>query len=63
MLSCQMPRTTLLVVSQSKLDIVMHLTHSHPLGGHLGVHNTITKLRDRFHWPSMEAEVKNFCQQ
>ncbi len=36
--------------------------HSHPLAGHLGAGNTIQRIRDRFHLPGLEAEVKRFCQ-
>lgn len=31
-----------------------------PFGVHLGAKNTLVKVRDRFHWPGMVAEVKNF---
>ncbi len=41
---------------------VLELAHSHPLAGHLGAANTIQRIRDRFHWPGLEAEVKRFCQ-
>lgn len=40
----------------------MHLTHLHPLGGHLGACNTLAKRRDCFHWPGMKPVVKNFYQ-
>ncbi len=52
----------LLVVPRSKTETVLNLAHSHPLAGHLGAGNTIQRIRDRFHWPGLEAEVKRFCQ-
>lgn len=52
----------LLVVSHSKVGTIMHLTHSHPLGGHLRACSTLERIRDKLHWPGMEAEVINFCQ-
>ncbi len=52
----------LLVVPCSKMEMVLNLVHSHPLAGHLGAGNTIQRIRDRFHWPRLEAEVKRFCQ-
>ncbi|KAI2655868.1 Retrovirus-related Pol polyprotein [Labeo rohita] len=52
----------LLVVPKSKTDTVLELAHSHPLAGHLGVHNTTQRIRDRFHWPGLEVEVKRFCE-
>ncbi len=32
------------------------------MAGHLGAQNTIQRIRDRFHWPGLEGEVKRFCQ-
>ncbi len=52
----------LLVVPRSKTETVLELAHSHPLAGHLGANNTIQRIRDRFHWPGLDAEVKRFCQ-
>ncbi len=52
----------LLVVPHTKTETVLELAHSHPLAGHLGAANTIQRIRDRFHWPGLEAEVKRFCQ-
>uniref|UniRef100_A0A9J8CRS1 Gypsy retrotransposon integrase-like protein 1 n=1 Tax=Cyprinus carpio carpio TaxID=630221 RepID=A0A9J8CRS1_CYPCA len=40
----------------------MELAHSRPMAGHLGVQNTIQRIRDRFHWPGLDTEVKRFCQ-
>ncbi|KAI2652404.1 Retrovirus-related Pol polyprotein [Labeo rohita] len=52
----------LLVVPKSKTETVLELTHSHPLAGHLGAHNTTQRIRDRFHWLGLEAEVNRFCE-
>lgn len=51
-----------MVVLRSKTETVLNLAHSHPLARHLGAGNTIQRIRDRFHWPGLEAEVKRFCQ-
>ncbi len=51
---------TLLVVPRAKTEIVMELAH--PMAGHLGGQNTTQRVRDRFHWPGLEADVKRFCQ-
>ncbi|KAL1263574.1 hypothetical protein QQF64_006313 [Cirrhinus molitorella] len=40
----------------------MELAHAHPMAGHLGTANTIQRLRDRFHWPGLDGDVKSFCQ-
>uniref|UniRef100_A0A9J8C7I0 Gypsy retrotransposon integrase-like protein 1 n=1 Tax=Cyprinus carpio carpio TaxID=630221 RepID=A0A9J8C7I0_CYPCA len=49
------------MVPRSKTETVMEIAHAHPMAGHLGVQNTIQRLRDRFHWPGLEAEVRRFC--
>ncbi|XP_018949974.2 uncharacterized protein LOC109079250 isoform X1 [Cyprinus carpio] len=53
---------TLLVVPRSKTEAVIEIAHAHPMAGHLGAQNTVQRLRDRFHWPGLEAEVHRFCQ-
>ncbi len=50
----------LLVVPKTKT--VIKLAHSHPMAGHLGVMNSVQRIRDRFHWPVLDEEVKRFCQ-
>uniref|UniRef100_A0A9J7XB62 Gypsy retrotransposon integrase-like protein 1 n=1 Tax=Cyprinus carpio carpio TaxID=630221 RepID=A0A9J7XB62_CYPCA len=32
------------------------------MAGHLAAANTAQRIRDRFHWPGLDAEVKRFCQ-
>ncbi|XP_067305997.1 uncharacterized protein [Pseudorasbora parva] len=52
----------LLVVPRAKTETILELAHSHPMAGHLGTANTTQRIRDRFLWPGLEAEVKRFCQ-
>ncbi|KAL0176818.1 hypothetical protein M9458_029148, partial [Cirrhinus mrigala] len=52
----------LLVVPRSKTETILELAHSHPMAGHLGATNTIQRIRDRFHWPGLDTDVKAFCQ-
>ncbi len=59
---CRGEEKTLLVVPRTKTETVLELAHSHPLAGYLGAANTTQRIRDRFHWPGMEAEVKRFGQ-
>ncbi len=51
----------LLVVPKTKTETVIELALAHPMAGHLGMENTIQRIRDRFHWPGLDAEVKRFC--
>ena len=32
-------------------------------GGHLGVHKTLVKARERFYWPGLRKDVEDWCQQ
>ncbi|KAL1274222.1 hypothetical protein QQF64_027036 [Cirrhinus molitorella] len=52
----------LLVVPRTKTETVMELAHFHTMAGHLGAQNTIQRIRDRFHWPGLDAEVRRLCQ-
>lgn len=56
----QVQPTKLLIVPCLTVDLAMHLIHSHPLGSHLVVQNTLEKIQDQF-WLQMNAELKNFC--
>lgn len=51
----------LLGIPKPKVATFLELAHSHPLAGHLGAANTVQRIRDRFHWPGLEAHVKRFC--
>ena len=35
--------------------------HHDPLAGHLGVNKTYEKLRERYYWPKMFADVQFWC--
>ncbi|KAL1259984.1 hypothetical protein QQF64_007811 [Cirrhinus molitorella] len=52
----------LLMVPKGKVEMVMELAHAHPMAGHLGAANTAQRIRDRFHWPGLDGDVKRFCQ-
>ncbi|XP_067105502.1 retrovirus-related Pol polyprotein from transposon 412 [Osmerus mordax] len=50
-----------LVVPRGKTLTALELDHSHPLGGHLGIHNTLARIQPRFLWPGMRADVERLC--
>lgn len=62
-MECQGQMCNLLMMPHSKTLILIHLAHTHLLGGHLGSQNTLEKLWDRFLWPSIDAEIRTFCRQ
>ncbi len=47
--------------AKTKTETVLELARAHPMAGHLGMEKTIKRIRDRFHWPGLDAEVKRFC--
>jgi len=46
-------RRDLLVVPKPFVSTVLHLTHSHVLGAHLGVEKTRQRIASWFHWPGV----------
>lgn len=52
----------LLIVPRMKIDSIMHLAHSHLLGGYLRPQNILEKIQAQFHWPGMVVKLCNFCQ-
>jgi transposase InsO family protein len=39
---------------------LMHECHDVPLAGHLGVDKTIGRVKQRFYWPGMDAEIERY---
>ena len=37
--------------------------HNTPFGGHVGYRKTLGKIKDRFYWPRMQADIKLWTQQ
>ena len=53
--------TYLLLVPKSLRKEVMKLLHNNITAGHLGVTRTVTRIKDRFDWPSLREDVENWC--
>ncbi len=39
---------------------LLNYYHDHPTAGHLGLKKTLARLRFRFSWPKMAADVKRY---
>ena len=39
----------------------MILLHNNIAAGHLGVTRTVTRIKDRFDWPTLGEDVENWC--
>ena len=50
-----------LVVPRALVPEVIRAAHNLPGGGHLGVHKTLAKVRDRFYWPGLREDIEDWC--
>jgi hypothetical protein len=41
---------------------VLYAMHDDPLAGHLGPKRTITRVKERFYWPTMDRDIKEYVQ-
>ncbi|XP_043208845.1 uncharacterized protein LOC122374269 [Amphibalanus amphitrite] len=49
-----------LLVPPAGVRQVLHESHDTQCSGHLGIDKTLSRLRDRFHWPSMARDVATY---
>ena len=56
--SSMSPMTAQLVVPNSMKDVVLNQLHDQ--AGHLGVHKTTEKVKERFYWPGYEQDIENW---
>lgn len=56
----QAPKSQLVVPTPLRHEILVG-GHDDPLAGHLGVNKTYDKLRDKYYWPKMFADVQHWC--
>lgn len=40
---------------------VLQMAHEVPMAGHLGKHKTVSRISQRFYWPSLHKDVADFC--
>ena len=52
------PMTAQLVVPNSMKDVVLNQLHNQ--AGHLGVHKTTEKVKEKFYWPGYEQDIENW---
>ena len=51
-----------LVIPQDLTGLVMHAYHDHALsGGHLADRPTYAKIRQKYWWPTMARDIRNWC--
>ena len=57
----QSSKTQTVVPIAIRTEIIRAL-HDTALAGHLGYHKTYERIKDKFYWPQMATEIKNYCQ-
>ena len=55
----RMVRRQILLPEKLRKEVVMEM-HGNPLGGHLGVRKTLAKVKARFYWCGMTADIRSF---
>ncbi|KAK3083689.1 hypothetical protein FSP39_001513 [Pinctada imbricata] len=50
-----------IVVPTAKRDDALKYHHDIPSSGHLGHEKTLSRLKQKFYWPSMKETVKEYC--
>ena len=49
------------VVPLSCRQDILHLAHEVPLAGHLGKNKTAKRILNRFYWPTLFRDVRDYC--
>ena len=50
-----------LVAPTSLRPEILRSLHDEPTSGHLGVERTLTRITDRFFWPTLHPDVQHYC--
>ena len=56
-------KTVQIIVPRSKVKEVLEEMHGGSSGGHLGANKTLDKVRQRYYWLNLRADVERWCQQ
>ena len=48
------------IVPSSERRKVLHFCHDSKTAGHLGVHKTISKIRQGYYWPGLQSDVRGY---
>ena len=54
--------TYVLVVPDSMQDAIMIQYHDGALGGHLSAKKTLSRIRSKYYWSTMESDIKKWCE-
>jgi Integrase zinc binding domain/Integrase core domain len=48
------------VIQKHEIEPILYLLHNHPTGAHLGVDKVFEKARNKYYWPQMFENIKNY---
>src|SRR6266542_6869223 len=52
----------LLIIKRFEMKPILSLAYDHPLFRHFGIESTLTKLKEKYYWPKMKNDIKNYIQ-
>ena|SRR5688572_7345328 len=56
------PLRPLRVVKPSEVETILYSFHSDPLAGHFGFDETYRSISEKYYWPQMENDIKQYVQ-
>ena len=51
----------LLVVPESMKSEILRVNNGEPMSGHFDYKKTLSRIRDRYYWPTLSHDVLNYC--
>ena len=56
------PQRPLRVIKPAEVETILHNFHSDPLAGHFGYDETYRAISEKYFWPQMGTDIKNYVQ-
>ena len=56
------PQRPLRVIKQNEVETILYSFHEDPLAGHFGFSETYRAISERYFWPQMGNDIKNYIQ-
>jgi hypothetical protein len=50
------------VISLQDKDVFLYNFHSSPLGGHFGIRKTLENIKEKYYWPNMAEDIKQYIE-
>ena len=50
------------VINEKEVDIILYNMHSDPLAGHFALKTTIQRILERYYWPTIGLDVRQYIQ-